>query len=46
LHLTSIVSIVLVMSGYYVVLPRRWRRRWEERKRRAAVATEGPPGVR
>ncbi|MBK6457226.1 MAG: PepSY domain-containing protein [Gemmatimonadetes bacterium] len=32
LHLTSIISIVLVMSGYYVVLPRRWRRRWETRK--------------
>jgi len=29
LHITSIISIILCLTGYYVVLPRRWRRRWE-----------------
>ncbi|HEX4936060.1 MAG TPA: PepSY domain-containing protein [Gemmatimonadaceae bacterium] len=29
LHLTSLITIALVLTGYYVVLPRRWRRRLE-----------------
>ena len=29
--LTSAVAVLLVITGYYLVLPRRWRRRWEQR---------------
>lgn len=31
LALTSAVAVLLVITGYYLVLPRRWRRRWEQR---------------
>jgi uncharacterized iron-regulated membrane protein len=31
LAVTSAVAILLVFTGYYLVLPRRWRRRWERR---------------
>ncbi|MCC6930204.1 MAG: PepSY domain-containing protein [Gemmatimonadaceae bacterium] len=42
LHLTSLITIVLVLTGYYVVLPRRWRRRWEVGRRDRTRATEAP----
>jgi len=33
LHVTSIITIVLALTGYYLVLPRGWRRRWEGGRR-------------
>lgn len=40
LHLTSLITIALVLTGYYVVLPTRWRRRWETRR---ASRSGAPP---
>lgn len=36
LGLTSAVAVLLVFTGYYLVLPRQWRRRWERRGTGAA----------